>query len=143
MRNELRLRHYSRRTEEIYVRWVRRFVAFGGMRHPGELGAADVTAFLSHLAVHGRVSAATQNQALGALLFLYRDVLRGPVAWLDGLVRAKRTRRLLGGAHADSAREGCGFRTKRSCGAGREGGQGSGDDVARGGAAGPGGLPST
>jgi integron integrase len=94
VRQALRLRHYSRRTEEAYVGWVRRFVRFAGSRHPRELGHADVTRFLSSLAVDRHVSASTQNQALGALVFLYRDVLEMPVGWLATLVRAKRPTRV-------------------------------------------------
>lgn len=94
VRRAIRTRHYSRRTEEAYVRWIRQFVRFHGLRHPRELGAAEVTRFLSALAVEGRVSASTQNQALGALLFLYRAVLGQPVGWLDGVVRAKQSARL-------------------------------------------------
>jgi len=94
VRQALRLRHYSRRTEQIYVGWVRRFVRFSGMRHPADLGPADVTRFLSSLADRGQVSASTQNQALGALLFLYREVLGVGVGWLSGLVRARGPRRL-------------------------------------------------
>src|SRR6266516_3386500 len=94
LRRALRLRHYSRRTEEAYVAWVRRFVRFSGMRHPRELGQADVTRFLSSLAVDRRVSASTQNQALSALVFLYRDVLDVPIGWLAALVRAKRAARV-------------------------------------------------
>src|SRR5438093_6688746 len=90
VRRAIRLRHYSRHTEEAYVGWVRRFVRFCGTRHPRELGPAEVTRFLSSLAVDRRVSASTQNQALGALVFLYRDVLDAPVGWLAALVRAKR-----------------------------------------------------
>jgi hypothetical protein len=75
MREALRLRRYSRRTEEAYVAWARRFILFHGKRHPSGLGAPEVTAFLTSLAVDGRVAASTQNQALSALLFLYRDVL--------------------------------------------------------------------
>jgi len=90
----LRLRHYSPRTEEAYVHWVRRFVRFCGLRHPRELGTAEVTRFLSSLAVERHVSASTQNQALSALLFLYRDVLDIPVGWLSTLVRAKRPARV-------------------------------------------------
>ncbi|MFX8219247.1 phage integrase N-terminal SAM-like domain-containing protein, partial [Acinetobacter baumannii] len=71
----IRARHYSLRTEQAYVRWIWRFVQYHGRRHPRELGAAEVEAFLSHLAVAGRVAAGTQNQALAALLFLYREVL--------------------------------------------------------------------
>jgi len=94
LRRALRLRHYSRRTEQAYVHWVRRFVVFSRMRHPAELGDAEISAFLTDLAVRRRVSASTQNQALGALLFLYRDVLGRRVAWLDGMVHAKRGGRL-------------------------------------------------
>lgn len=90
LRRALRVRHYSRRTEEAYVAWVRRFVRSSGMRHPRELGAGDVSQFLSSLAVDERVSASTQNQALAAIVFLYRDVLDMPVGWLSALVRAKR-----------------------------------------------------
>lgn len=94
IRQALRLRHYSRRTEEVYVGWVRRFVRFAGTRHPRQLGQAEVTQFLSSLAVERHVSASTQNQALSALVFLYRDVLEAPVGWLAGLVRAKRPTRV-------------------------------------------------
>ena len=78
VRRACRVRHYSRRTERAYAQWVKRFVLFHGKRHPSEMGAAEVSAFLSHLAVEGRVSASTQNQALAALLFLYRQVLGAP-----------------------------------------------------------------
>lgn len=90
MRRVLRLKHYSIRTEAVYVGWVRRFVLFHGKRHPREMGAAEVEQFLSELAVHGEVAASTQNQALSALLFLYRDVLGVELPWLDGVIRAKR-----------------------------------------------------
>ena len=94
MRAALRLRHYSQRTEDTYLRWVRRFIRFHGMRHPAEMGSAEVSAFLTSLAVGGRVSASTQNQALAALLFLYGEVLGHQVAWVAELVRAKHTPRL-------------------------------------------------
>jgi integron integrase len=94
LRRALRLRHYSPRTEEVYVHWVRRFVRFCGLRHPRELGTAEVTRFLSSLAVERHVSASTQNQALSALVFLYRDVLDIPVGWLSAMVRAKRPARV-------------------------------------------------
>jgi integron integrase len=94
VRQGIRLRHYSKRTEEVYVGWVRRFVRFCGMRHPRELGPGDVTRFLSSLAVDRHVSASTQNQALAAVLFLYRDVLDMPVGWLRAMVRAKGSVRL-------------------------------------------------
>jgi integron integrase len=90
VRAAARLRHLSRRTEKAYVGWVRRFVLFHGKRHPAAMGPAEITAFLSSLATEGRVAASTQNQALGALLFLYRGVLERDVPWLDGLVRARR-----------------------------------------------------
>jgi integron integrase len=90
----MRLGRYSRRTEDAYVAWIRRFVRFSGMRDPRLLGPGDVTRFLSDLAVQRRVAASTQNQALAALLFLYRDVLDMPVGWLNALVRAKRAPRV-------------------------------------------------
>ena len=91
----LRARHGSRRTEEVYVAWIRRYVLFHGKRHPTEMGAPEVTRFLTSLAVEGHVAASTQNQALSALLFLYREVLGVGLPWLDGIVRAKRPERLL------------------------------------------------
>jgi integron integrase len=94
LRNELRLRHYSPRTEKAYVSWVRRYVLHHGTKHPRDLDAQHVTGFLTHLATVERVSASTQNQALAALLFLYVDVLRRPLAELEGLVRAKRPHRI-------------------------------------------------
>jgi len=90
VRDAIRRRHYSPRTEDSYVHWIRRFVYFHGKRHPAELGEAGVTAFLNHLARDRKVAAATQNQALSALLFLYREALGQPLAWLDGVDRAKR-----------------------------------------------------
>lgn len=94
VRERLRLKHYSIRTEQQYVQWARRFILFHDKRHPRELGAAEVEAFLTHLAVEGNVAAATQNQALSALLFLYREVLEINLPWLDNVVRAKRPARL-------------------------------------------------
>lgn len=88
------VKHYSIRTEQQYVQWARRFILFHDKRHPRELGAAEVEAFLTHLAVEGNVAAATQNQALSALLFLYREVLEINLPWLDNVVRAKRPARL-------------------------------------------------
>jgi hypothetical protein len=75
VREALRTRHYSPRTEEAYIAWIRRYIFFHGKRHPVEMGGPEVTRFLSSLAVEGRVAASTQNQALSALLFLYREVL--------------------------------------------------------------------
>src|SRR2546422_579042 len=96
LRQAIRVRHYSRRTEDAYVAWVRRFVRFCGMRHPGELGPADVTAFLSHLAERDGLSAASQNQAASALGFLYAGVVGRPLGAgeLGGVVRAKEPGRL-------------------------------------------------
>jgi len=88
------VRHYSLRTEQVYVGWVRRYVHFHGLRHPRELGAPEVAAFLTHLASERNVSASTQGQAKSALLFLYRQVLGIALPWLDEVVSAKTTRRL-------------------------------------------------
>ena len=104
VRTEIRLRHYSRRTEKQYLWWIRRFIEFHQRRHPAELGQAEVTAFLAHLAVERRVSASTQNQALSALLFLYGEVLHQGVAWMADLVRAKAPRRLPAVLTPDEAR---------------------------------------
>ncbi len=90
----IRRLHYSRRTEESYVQWIRRHIYFHDKRHPATLGEPDITAFLNHLAVDRSVAASTQNQALSALLFLYKQVLGKDLAWLDGLVRAKRPARM-------------------------------------------------
>jgi integrase len=89
-REEIRRRHYSLRTEETYLHWMKRFILFSGKRHPRELGAAEVTAFLNDLATTRKVAAATQNQALAALLFLYKEVIAEPLPWLDKVVYAKR-----------------------------------------------------
>jgi len=94
MREKIRLKHYSIRTEQVYLDWARRFILFHGKRHPSEMGAREVEAFLTHLAVHGNVSASTQNQAKSALLFLYREVLGVELPWLDGVESAKRPQRL-------------------------------------------------
>lgn len=94
VRLALRMRHYSRRTEETYVYWIKRFVRYSALRHPKDLGAPEVTAFLSSLAVDNNVSASTQNQAMAAVLFLYREVLELSVPWLSNIVPARQTRRL-------------------------------------------------
>src|SRR5207247_6617622 len=94
LRDRIRMRHYSLRTERTYGHWVKRFIAFHGMRHPREMGAQEITAFLSSLAVDRSVAAATQNQALSAILFLYREVLGVELPWLDEVHRAKKPRRL-------------------------------------------------
>lgn len=94
IRENARLRHYSLRTEKTYIAWVRRFVRFCGGRHPRTLGPPDITTFLTHLAVDLKVSASSQNQALQALLFLYREVLQIDLPMLDRIVRADKPRRL-------------------------------------------------
>ena len=94
VRARIRVKHYSIRTEAQYVQWIKRFIYFHGKRHPREMGAAEVEAFLSDLAVTGGVSASTQNQALSALLFLYREVLEITLPWLDNVTRAKPLQRL-------------------------------------------------
>ncbi len=94
VREAIRVRHYSLRTERAYVEWVRRYVLFHGKRHPQELGRVEVEAFLSHLAVQKGVSASTQNQAKAALLFLYEKVLEQPLPWLEQVIQAKGIRRL-------------------------------------------------
>ena len=88
------MRHYSRRTERAYGDWIRRFILFHGKRHPAGLGGPEIAAFLSHLACEGQVAASTQNQALGALVFLYRHVLGMALPDLEGLVRARRPQRV-------------------------------------------------
>ena len=94
VRDRLRVKHYSIRTETQYLQWIKRFILFHDKCHPREMGAVEVEAFLTHLAVAGRVAAATQNQALSALLFLYREVLNIDLPWLDKVVRAKQPQRL-------------------------------------------------
>jgi integrase len=94
VRDQIRVKHYSIRTETQYVQWLRRFILFHGKRHPRDMGAPEVEAFLTHLAVEGKVAASTQNQALAALLFLYREVLGIDLPWLKDVTRAKRPQRL-------------------------------------------------
>lgn len=94
VRAAIRYRHYSLRTEETYVAWIRRFILFHHKRHPAGMGPHEVEGFLSFLASERRVSAATQNQAKAALLFLYKCVLGVELPWLDGIVQAKPSRRL-------------------------------------------------
>lgn len=94
VRGKIRLKHYSIRTEEAYVDWIKRFVLHFDKRHPSEMGAREVEAFLTHLAVQGRVAASTQNQAKSALLFLYREVLERDLPWLEDVERAKAPKRL-------------------------------------------------
>lgn len=94
VRERVRVKHYSLRTEKSYVGWIRRFILHHDKRHPRDMGAAEVEAFLTHLAVERNVSASTQNQALAALPFLYQEVLKVELPWLDGVTRAKRPERV-------------------------------------------------
>lgn len=87
------MKHYSIRTDQAYVDWIKRFIIHFDKRHPRDLGAAEVEAFLTHLAVEGRVAASTQNQAKSAILFLYREVLEQELPWLDNVERAKQPQR--------------------------------------------------
>lgn len=94
VRDKIRLKHYSIRTEEAYVQWIRRYILHHAKRHPAEMGAAEVEAFLTHLAVAGRVAASTQNQARSALSFLYKEVLGTELPWLDKVEQAQKPKRL-------------------------------------------------
>jgi len=93
-RDVLRLKHYSLRTERSYCDWIERFIRFHHLRHPAEMGASEITEFLTHLARVGNVAAATQNQALSAILFLYQRVLKQDVSWIDDVERAKKPKRI-------------------------------------------------
>src|SRR5450759_5138367 len=94
VRGKIRLKHYSIRTEQAYLDWIKRFVLHFGKRHPRDLGAAEVEQFLTYLAVHGKVAASTQNQAKSALLFLYKEVLALELPWLDNVEQSKVPKRL-------------------------------------------------
>ena len=94
VRDRIRRKHYSIRTEQAYLHWVKAFVRFHGMKHPATMGAAELESFLTYLAVERHVSSSTQNQALSGLLFLYREVLEIELPWLDGIERSKRPTRL-------------------------------------------------
>jgi len=94
VRHAIRLRHYSFATERIYVHWIKRFILANNKRHPRDMGATEVEAFLTMLAVRENVSASTQNQALSAVLFLYRRVLEIELEWMNNIVRARRDRKI-------------------------------------------------
>ena len=85
VREKIRLKHYSIRTEQAYVDWIKRYILFHGKRHPQEMGKQEAKQFLSHLAVDRNVAASTQNQALSAILFLYKEVLEQDIGWLDNV----------------------------------------------------------
>jgi integron integrase len=105
VRDAIRVKHYSIRTEEAYVNWIKRFILFHGKRHPNDMGAAEVESFLTHLAVDENVAASTQNQALSALLFLYREVLRKDLDATIDSVRAQKPKRLPTVLTKDEARQ--------------------------------------
>ena len=90
VQNKIRFKQYSLRTERTYMEWIRRFILFNNKRHPDQMGAPEVESFLTHLAVNGKVSASTQNLALSAILFLYRDVLEIQLTWMESFSRAKK-----------------------------------------------------
>ncbi|PWB59014.1 MAG: integron integrase [Nitrosomonadales bacterium] len=94
VRGKIRLKHYSIRTEQAYLDWIKRFICHFGKRHPNEMGAREVEVFLTWLAVEGRVAVSTQNQAKSALLFLYREVLGADLPWLENVEQAKTPKRL-------------------------------------------------
>ncbi len=94
VRDTIRLKHYSYRTEQSYIYWIRRYILFHNKRHPKEMSSAELEAFLTHLAVKEQVAASTQDQALNAVVFLYRDVLKQELGIQIEAVRAKRTRYL-------------------------------------------------
>jgi len=114
VRHSARLRHVSPRTQENYVGWIRRFILFHGKRHPDQMGAPDVIAFLSHLAVERRVEATPQNQALSALLFLYRVIFDRELEGLDAAARAHSSRPLPVVLIRDEVRDGKGGRDRRA-----------------------------
>jgi integron integrase len=93
IRMAVRTRHYSIRTEEAYVAWAKRYILFHNKKHPSAMGAEEINAFLTHLAVERNVAASTQNQALSAILFLYKEVLQENVGWISDVVRATRPKR--------------------------------------------------
>ena len=101
VRSAIRVRHYSYRTEQQYIGWIRRYIVFHGLRHPREMGGPEIEQFLTHLARDRNVAAPTQTQALAALLFLYRHVLAMDLPWVDKVVRARQAAALAG--CADSA----------------------------------------
>lgn len=94
VRDKIRTKHYSIRTEDSYLGWIKRYILFHNKRHPLEMGAYEVEQFLTHLAIKGNVAASTQNQALSAILFLYREVLDVQLEWMENMVRAKKPERI-------------------------------------------------
>jgi integrase-like protein len=132
LRSALRRRHYSPRTEEAYVGWLRRFVRFHNLRHPAELGEDAIVAFATWLAGECRVSAATQTQATSALLFFYREVLEQDVGRLEGILRARQPQRAPAPRGVAAPGQGRGFRRGGAGGASGQGREGPGNDAAAG-----------
>ena len=95
VRNKIRVKHYSIRTEKAYIYWIKSYLQFYSLQHLRQLNAEQIEAYLTHLAVNRKISASTQNQALSALLFLYKEVLEFELPYLDGVTRAKRSTHLL------------------------------------------------
>ena len=94
VRNELRVKHYSIRTEKSYIDWIKRFIAFNSNRHPKDLGGEKIKEYINWLAISRNVSASTQNQALCSILFLYKQVLKSKIDWIDEIRWAKRPKKL-------------------------------------------------
>src|SRR5215471_8562538 len=94
VRQTMRTNRYSPRTEQVYVDWIKRYIRFHGIRHPQDMGAEEVKDFLSHLATKMNVAASTQNQAFSALLFLYQEVLKQRLPWIDDIARASRPKKV-------------------------------------------------
>ena len=115
VRQAIRTRHYSHKTEKSYVHWIRRFIFFHNKRHPAEMGEKEIAQFLSRLASELHVSASTQNQALNAILFLYQEVLRKKIGYIDGVVRAKKSETTASRAH--ERRKSRGARSYKRCSA--------------------------
>ena len=92
IRKAIRVKHYSYRTEQTYIYWIKKFILFNNKRHPNEMGEKEINRFLTYLAVNRKVAASTQNQALCAILFLYRHVLKKQIGWIDKLERPKNSK---------------------------------------------------
>ena len=94
VRDELRVKHYSLRTEKSYTSWIKRFILFHNKRHPNEMGADEIRAYINHLAVKDNVSSSTQNQALQAILFLYKNILKQEIGWINEIEKVARTKHI-------------------------------------------------
>jgi len=94
VRNEIKVRHYSLRTEKSYTNWIKRFIIFNNKKHPLDMGANEVRTFVNHLAISEKVSASTQNQALQAILFLYKDILKTDIGWINQIERVTRPKHI-------------------------------------------------